>query len=215
MNVRILSVVATMTLLAMTPAGRCNNCPEDCAGWPTNPDPSYYDCDHALVNCVGTVGTAYVKSTQRTGVADVAMASCDSCGEKNKGSVAAGFGIVTVDTSWTVNLPYGIGSVSGGGDQTSVDLSGTLNCQDCKSIRAPYYKYNVTVTMGIPYTLEKRVGYMHYVGLGICDIFNYALVKMACPNGYEAQATYHTYEGALGATEDLGCEEPQPCPCNS
>jgi len=215
MNVRILFVVASMTLLAMTPAGLCNNCPEDCAGWPTNPDPVYYDCSWALVNCVGTVGNVYVKSTQRTGVADVAMASCDSCGQKNKGSVAAGFGVVSVDTTWEVNLPYGIGSVSGGGSSTSVDLSGTLNCQDCQSIRAPYYKYNVTVTLGIPYTLEKRVGYVHKWWWGPCDPTDYTLVTMACPNSYEAEATYHTYEGSLGQTEVLGCDEPQACPCNS
>lgn len=211
-----LSIIALfLGLISLTASA--SNCPSDCTAMPQHPIPVDCFTEYVFVNCVGTIGEPYVKSSQRTGVNQMAISSCNSCSQENKGSVAAGFGEVTVDTTWEVNIPYGIGSVSGGGASTSVDLSGTLNCQDCAYVQAPFYKYDVKVTMGIPYTLEKRVLYTVYpfVLTGPCADIHDTMVSVQCGNNYEATATYDTYEGGLGTTSNLPCPERCCEPCKN
>jgi hypothetical protein len=84
--------------------------------------------------------------------------TCNSCNEKNKGAVSGGFATTTVNYTWSANLPSGLGSISGGGSE-EVSGGATLNCADCSHISAPHTKYNVDVTLSIPYTLKSITGF--------------------------------------------------------
>ena len=197
----ILAATVCVALLGADP------CPNDC---PRPADPTGLNCDTCLRNCVGTVGNATIVSTKRTGVNQVVFGSCDSCNQKNKGTFTAGVGQQTTDTSWTVNLPFGIGSVTGGDVKQTINLSSTLNCVDCKNVRAPYYVYNVTGTVNVPYTLQSRTGFFDTY---CWWPFSYVMVIGACPNGYSTTTTFNTLEGAVGPIEDLGCPGPKKAPC--
>ncbi len=182
-------------------------CPADC---PVPPDPTGLGCSIGLRNCIGSCGNATVLSQVRGSVAGVYPGSCDSCGQKGKGNVTVGPGKTTYSTAWSINLPYGIGTVSGGSAQDTVTLTGTINCIDCQSISVPYYVYNDTVTIQVPYTLTQKVGFPNTY---CWWPFSYTLVTAACPNTYTATTTYTVPEGALGATTTNSCPPCTGPPC--
>jgi len=204
-----LRAVAFLTVLFFGVAlAKADDCPADC---PPPADPTGLGCSYALRNCTGALGNPVVLTSVRTGVNQIVLATCDSCNEKNKGSVNAGIGVTTVDTSWSVNVPYGIGTVNGGSTSTAINLGGTLNCVDCASITAPYTVFDVTVTMKIPFVLTSITGFLDYA---CWWPFSYTLVTTNCGN-YYVTTTYHTLEGALGASTNNTCPPNNSPPCGN
>jgi hypothetical protein len=153
------------------------------------------DCSQKLRNGILVLG--YVTETVRVrkSVVSSITLSCDSCNEKNKGSVSGGFATTTLDYSWTVNFPNNLGSLTGGGSEV---LSGeaTLNCVDCSKISAPHVKYNTDVTLSVPCTVESRTGFPRISCL--LPTF-YTMVISSCAGGTQT-ATYSSYEYSLGTT---------------
>lgn len=200
--------VCIASLFALPGGPLSAECPADC---PPPADPTGLDCSSGFRNCIGTIGNV-TSTSQRTGIRNSQVLTCDSCNSTNKGSVSATVGKTTHDTSWSVNLPYGIGAISGGNANTSFDLSATLNCQNCKKVRATFYVYNVTVTHTIPYTLVSKTGFWNY---SCFTPWWYTLVTSNCPGPYSETTTSTTLEGELGASADLACPPQTSPPCGT
>jgi hypothetical protein len=180
-------------------------CPSSC---PPPADPTGLGCTYGFRNCNSVLGSVTEKCRVRKSVSGSITLSCNSCNEKNKGSVSGGFATTTVDYSWTVNLPDNLGSFSGGGSEV---ISGetTLNCVDCANISAPHVKYNTEVTLNVPYTIISRTGFRNTA----CWIpFKYTLVVSSC-SGVTQTTVYSSYEYSLEETNYNSCPSNNQPPC--
>jgi hypothetical protein len=183
-------------------------CPPSC---PVPPNPTPYNCNYGLRNCVPVLSYVSIASRERKSTAMTTYLSCNSCNEKNKGSVSSGISNSTVNYTWSINLPNDLGSLSG---TCSEEINGnaTLNCQDCANITAPFVKYDVVVKLNVPYTVKSITGFPNN---SWCFPLNYILVTTNCAGDTET-VTYNTYEYELGASSPNECPDPEPgSPCYS
>ncbi len=172
---------------------------------PANPDPSiytyYFDIkswDH---------GEPIVGDPHRTSISRSKTLSCEMCNNNEPTSARDSFNPVIVNTYWSITIPN-VGFFSGGNTSTSLDLSAAYDCPTCTNTQVPFYEYNATGTVVVPY-IEKLTA-------RFCSADYTQTIDVPYPYvvPHEQSTTYSTKEAGLGTVDTIGCDGPQCAPCN-